>query len=407
MFGFFSIKRDVRPAFWRDAQLASSRAATNALATAVGFQLLLQFGGSGTMLALTQSGVFAGLLLSLVYVQLGSRVAPFKLLRWSEIAMALCMCAVVGYWFGWFHGPLPLAIILGLGPALGALGVPIISSSYASLYPADSRGRIVSTIRMIHGMTGLAVMTSVGAAVSYFPNTAPVYFVVSGIMVIIGVVRFTKLLDGHGPQIKRARGLDFLRVLRDDVMFRRFQFWQFILGISNLAAIPLLAVYVKEELGLPLPLAVLVVPFGAIENGVVLVSARVMGTVFDRIGVVKHRVVSSLLLAVCFAIWAVTDNFVFAVIAALFGGLGRAGGGVVWQIGSLYFAKKGEEGLYSGIHTALTGIRGVIGPLLAILLFETVLGGNYVLYLGITSGLIVISALGHALTVKLPKEPIH
>ncbi|MHC4841579.1 MAG: MFS transporter [Planctomycetota bacterium] len=405
LFGFFSIKRNLRPVFWRDAQLATSRAATTALASAVGFQLILKLGGDEAMLAFVQAGVFAGLLLALGYVQLGTRIAPYRLLRWSQFTMALFMCAVSGYAFGWFHGPVPLAIILGLGPAIGALGIPIITSSYASLYPAESRGGVVSTVRMLHGLTGLVVMASVGWAMDHYPDTAPWYFVAVGVLVIIAVIRFTKLLDGHGPKLKPVGVFGFLRVLRRDTMFRRFQIFQFMLGIANLAAMPLLAVYVKDELGLPMYLAVLVVPFGAIENGVVLASARVMGAVFDRIGVVMHRVLSSVLLAICFGIWAITDSFTLAVIAAMFGGVGRAGGGVVWQIGSLYFAREGEEGLYSGIHTALTGIRGVVGPLLAILLFETVLGRNYVLYLGITAGLIALSAVGHALTVRLPKAP--
>ncbi|MEE9310783.1 MAG: hypothetical protein V3V10_00095 [Planctomycetota bacterium] len=404
--GFFSVRRDLRPTFWRDTQLATSRSAANALATAVGFQLLLNLGGDSKLLAMVQLGVFAGLLLSLGYVQLGTKIAPFKLLRLSEFGLALCMFAVSGYAFGVFEGPIPLAIILGLGPAIGALGIPIITSSYASLYPADVRGGVVSTVRMLHGMTGLIVMTSVGWLMVRYPSSQPWHFVAAGGFVIVGVLRFTQLLDGHGPKLKPVGFFGSIRVLKQDTMFRRFQIFQFILGVANLAAIPLLAVYVKEELGLPMYLAVLVVPSGAIENGMVMLSARPMGWLFDRIGVVKHRVVASVLLAICFGIWSITDSFTLAVIAAVFGGLGRAGGGVVWQIGSLYFARKGEEGLYSGIHTALTGIRGVVGPLVAILLFETVLGRDYVLYLTITAGLVVFSAVGHALTVRLPAKPL-
>ena len=43
--------------------------------------------------------------------------------------------------------------------------------------------------------------------------------------------------------------------------------------------------------------------------------------------------------------------------------LGMSGVNVAWHVGSIAFAPPGEGGYYQGIHVAMVGVRGVIGPL--------------------------------------------
>ena len=44
--------------------------------------------------------------------------------------------------------------------------------------------------------------------------------------------------------------------------------------------------------------------------------------------------------------------------------LGMAGINVTWNVGSISFAPEGQGGYYQGIHVAMVGIRGLLGPLL-------------------------------------------
>jgi hypothetical protein len=167
-------------------------------------------------------------------------------------------------------------------------------------------------------------------------------------------------------------------------------------------SVPLLAVYVKEELDLPVDAAVLVVSGGAIEQAAVLLSVRFHGGLFDRFGVTGHRAFASVLIGCGFLIWGFADVFWLGVVAAILIGFGRAGGGVVWTIGSLSFAKPGDEGLYSGVHSSLTGLRGIAAPLAGLWVFEHLIGGEYRTLFYVTAGLIFLSAIGHALFVKAP-----
>jgi len=43
--------------------------------------------------------------------------------------------------------------------------------------------------------------------------------------------------------------------------------------------------------------------------------------------------------------------------------VGMAGVNVTWNMGSISFAPPGQGGYYQGIHVAMVGIRGLIGPL--------------------------------------------
>lgn len=50
--------------------------------------------------------------------------------------------------------------------------------------------------------------------------------------------------------------------------------------------------------------------------------------------------------------------------------VGMAGINVAWNVGSIAFAPPGQGGYYQGIHVAMVGIRGMVGPLLGYAAYE-------------------------------------
>ncbi len=79
--------------------------------------------------------------------------------------------------------------------------------------------------------------------------------------------------------------------------------------------------------------------------------------------------------------------------------MSNGGGAINWLTGSLYFAKSEHVSLYNGIHVFLTGVRGFIGPPLALLLFvEIEQIGNLTVYgAGIGAWVFLVSAVLSAL----------
>lgn len=52
-------------------------------------------------------------------------------------------------------------------------------------------------------------------------------------------------------------------------------------------------------------------------------------------------------------------------------GLAMAGVNIAWNMGSIFFAGSEDASMYQSVHVTMTGIRGVIAPLLGLLLYRT------------------------------------
>jgi hypothetical protein len=384
--------------------MAATRSALAGLCIAVGVQLVLGMGGDERHAAWMHIGPHIGLILSLGYIQLGNRISTPKLLLISDGLTALTLFSVGLYALGVWEGAWPLAVACAVSQAFNSLGLPLITATYSHIYPVGTRGTLVSITRMLHGLSALVSLLVLGNVLEARPELTGWLFPAAGFFVLFAVWRYTRMPELAGMHTNRHSVFGMLRVLAADPNFRRFQYFQMLLGIANLMAAPLLAVYVKEELKLPVDTAVLVVSGGAIEQAAVLLTVRFHGGLFDRFGVTGHRVLTSVLIGIGFLMWAFVTDFWLGVVAAVLIGFGRAGAGVVWTIGALYFAKPGDESLYSGVHSSLTGLRGILAPLLGLWLFEHVLGSAYQPLFYATAGMIFLSAIGHALFVKTPRR---
>jgi hypothetical protein len=327
-----------------------------------------------------------------------------KLLLVSDGLAALSLFSVGLYGLGVWEGGLPHAAACTVAQAANGLGVPINTGSYTHINAPETRGRVVSFTRMLHVLSGLVILLAIVGLLESVPHASALVFTLSGVFVLLAALIYARMPQVADMRTNRRDWRGLLAVLVRDKHFRRFQLFQFVLGFANLGAVPLLAVYVKEELQLPVDLAVLVVSGGALEQAAILLTVRFHGSLFDRIGVVWHRALASALIGAGFLLWALADSLWWGVAAALAIGLGRAGGGVVWTIGSLYFAPGGDEGLYAGVHTSLTGIRGIIAPLAGLWFFEAVCNGAYRPMFYTAAGLVFASAIGHALLVRVPER---
>ena len=122
-------------------------------------------------------------------------------------------------------------------------------------------------------------------------------------------------------------------------------------------------------------------------------------------GVVRHRVLTSVLIGLALVVWAYADSLALAIVAAALGGLGMAGGQLIWMIGSLEFTQRDGLSTYASIHTFLTGLRGVIAPAFGVwLVHSPLLGGEHRFFFLGAAVLVFLSAAGHGLFVRLPSR---
>jgi MFS family permease len=90
------------------------------------------------------------------------------------------------------------------------------------------------------------------------------------------------------------------------------------------------------------------------------------GWVLDRIGIVRCRLLISVLMTVYLAsYWGgiVTGLTWLICLGGVLQGLSNGGGQLTWALASSHFAPRAEDvPLYNGIHFVLNGIRGLVLP---------------------------------------------
>ena len=147
----------------------------------------------------------------------------------------------------------------------------------------------------------------------------------------------------------------------------------FVFGSGNLMAMPIIIQVIRERfeqgyfggilLGSTLPM--LVLPFAVPR----------WAKFFDRVHILRYRLVHG---------WFFVSANVFLLTASLTGtlwllflaisirALAMAGGSIGWTLGHLDYAPPGQAGRYMGVHVTLTGLRGLVAPVIGALTYRTV-----------------------------------
>lgn len=167
---------------------------------------------------------------------------------------------------------------------------------------------------------------------------------------------------------------DAMRIYREDRAFNWFEANFMTYGAAFMCLSPVVPVFLAEQLKLNYAeISTARVLVG--QSGVALL-APLMGRVMDRYHPVR----------LCAAAFLVLAFFPVALDAAGVAGIGAAlplvylafavytvgmaGVNITWNVGSMAFAPPGQGGYYQGIHVAMVGIRGTIGPLAGYAVYE-------------------------------------
>lgn len=198
-----------------------------------------------------------------------------------------------------------------------------------------------------------------------------------------GVAAYSRIrVRGHGRLVRAEReGLEdrpsfnpasLWRVLKGDRHYAAFMGAMFIIGTGNIMLTAPLTLTLAEQFHLgamasmvvtsTLPL--LVIPF-AIPFWTRLLSRR---------HVVRFRVLHSWVFVASQSVVllaAVLNRLELMYIAAMFQGVAFAGGSLAWNLGHLDFAPAHRASHYMGVHVTLNGVRGLLAPIVAVTIYES------------------------------------
>ena len=329
----------------------------------------------------------------------GRRRIPLMVLVSAGVTACVASIALVPRtlqpWAGWIF-LVQLAATFFLWSGLITLRVSIWQVNYPGAQRAQIAGRF--QILRIAGM--VVVPISLAALFDAYPDAYHYTYPAAALIGLLSLIPLRRIrvaeedaeiatvrahLAEHGHGEKHTLGGYFkgvgeaLRIFRDDRGYRNYQVAQFLLGSANFFTEPILILVLTTELDFGYFHSTLIMTL--IRAFVNLAATPSWSRFFDRVGIFRFRIYNS-------AFWCVSYVFVTAamvvwtfgghgyagvvialiVIGRLANGMGAAGGMIAWPLGHLAFARPHQENLYLGVHVALTGVRGLVMPQLALLL---------------------------------------
>lgn len=299
--------------------------------------------------------------------------------------------ARAGDWAGWLF-----AAQIGLARIFVAAIVNVRSSLWAMNYPGESRGRITGRLQSLRFSMALPTATGVSLLFDANPDHYRWMYPLFSLVGLLSLLPLRRMrVRGERSELRRlaqrraangdaaATGVvanlrESARILREDRPFARYCTAQHMLGSANFMVDPVLNVVIASTLKFNYLSSILLLDI--IRNLVLLFSVPAWSRHFDRVGVLHFRVRNTLfwmgstglaamtLLLISRGGTAGTAAVAVLVVSRVLNGIGRGGGAIAWNLGHLHFADAHNADLYMGIHVALTGIRGLLMPFIAVLL---------------------------------------
>jgi hypothetical protein len=156
-------------------------------------------------------------------------------------------------------------------------------------------------------------------------------------------------------------------ILRDDPLYRRYMICMMVLGSGNLMYTAPLILIMADGLGISSFSQVLVT--AGLPTLIMPLATPVWARVLAREHVIRFRIRNSrwYAAAIAAALAGVTlQSLPVLLAAAVLLGIGSGGGTLGWQLGHNDFAPDERVAEYLGLHVSLTGIRGLLAPLIGV-----------------------------------------
>lgn len=303
-----------------------------------------------------------GLLLSLFVVQLirrlGWSVNRMAAMLWSGAALGFGVAAIASTGW-WFFAGVCMAMI-----ALGA-GLSLMAQIYRKHYADHSRGRLFSRGSLLRSLVAASAGWGFGMwleAGGSFRLLFAVYacscLVMSGCVLAMAPVRLRAS--------NRIQWFDAFRHAGADRAFRKLLVVWMVLGLGNLVSAALFVEFIgNPRYGFALPAD----QSGLITSTVPMLAAMVTvlpwGWIFDRLPFYQVRALVNLFFIAGVLFYFLGGTVLTLCIGIALHGIARSGGEILWSLWTTRFAESDRVAEYQSVHSFLTGVRGVMAPLIA------------------------------------------
>jgi MFS family permease len=295
-----------------------------------------------------------------------------------------------------------------LAMASSAAVIPLLTQMYQDNYPEKERGRRFSRTVMIRIAMAAAFSKMAGDALDgRIEHYRWLLLVFGGALALAGFC-LARCPTQPIPPDGGAHPLRALRFVREDALFRRTLICWMLMGFANLMMLPLRVEYLANpKYHLAVGIGAIALLTGVIPNVARLVLSPVWGYLFDHMNFFALRVTLNLGFAIGILAFFTTSSWTGLILGAVVYGISNAGGDVAWSLWVTKFAPPGRVADYMSVHTFLTGVRGVLAPVVAFAVAgHAGVGSQYSLGVlaGMSSGLILLATALLLPEIKLGKK---
>tara|TARA_B100000029_G_scaffold495684_1_gene560976 strand:+ start:746 stop:1996 length:1251 start_codon:yes stop_codon:yes gene_type:complete len=290
------------------------------------------------------------------------------------VSVALLLCA--GLYRGdatWCTMVLSAAFIVRVFPRTGEMNM------YQVLYPTSHRGAAVGILKAIMGISALLVTV---AGFFWFRYDESLYWVlfvaIAGLLLISSLsygsipIRPQDELETNGNMSSWAALIEGLRIFLTDRRFLLFQVGFAFAGTANHMVFWMVPDLCNDHLGMPEDQTRLIA--AVIPALLVTFSAPFWGRYLDKTNPMLGRATFNVIQATAFMLvaWGGRGgDSTIVVIGIVVHGVSAGGSTVNWLTGSLHFAGNDRVSLYNAVHVGLTGLRGMVAPLVGYLVYKS------------------------------------
>lgn len=332
------------------------------------------------------AGMFANLA-GLGFTALASGRDKVRLLMRLQLGMATALLLLAALPIR--PAALPLFVLtVGAGRVLWAGVLAVRSAIWRANYPRRARAHVTGRFVTAHALLVAATALGMGALLQRDPGTFRWLYPAGAGCAVLGALQLRRLrVQGHRAlrdaerQAEGARGLResiraFLGVARTDRAYARYLACMTLFGSGNIMLVAPLIATLSDHHGIAgrdqvwiltaLPMLVLPVAIGA--------WARLL----DRRHIIDYRAIhcwSFVAASAALCAGAIAGETAWLWAGSVLWGVATAGGELGWNLGHNDFAQ-GENAAsathYMGLHMTLTGLRGLLAPVLGITIHQGV-----------------------------------
>jgi MFS family permease len=251
--------------------------------------------------------------------------------------------------------------------------IPAQNAMLQANYSPAIRGGVFGSITGLSKLTYLAAAIGGGLMLKWHPESYRWMFPAAGLLGTIAYLQYAAIRirrrDTAPPSTAPVASVgavrEFMRILRNDRDFDRFERNFMFYGIAFMIVLPVHVYLLVDTLRLDY------LTYSActlvLVNLLQAVASRPAGRLLDRVGPTRLASLSFAVLVLYAATLGGSAIFRSTPLAFLgfgFFGLGMAGVNAAWSLGAMRFAGERDAAAYMGAHVACVGVRGLVGPVI-------------------------------------------